>query len=287
MTKNKKAAIGLIIEAAILIFFLIIAGFAYTIFSASTITAQLHVESGTVKVNDNTITDTAKLFKGDVIETTDGTGTIILHETVLVSLQPNTKVTLDDLSAQHPKVTQQKGTTWNKFMQITGMNSFSISTSNSVASVRGTSFVLSDQKIMTSEGMVSYQTQGQTMDVFEMTVAEKKGTQLIKRGINSEERTVMKKHFERIIKELKQMRTKEIAKHSAILTILKQKFKFDDQQMQEKLDEMDSGKSSIDSMMEKMPFSIPAVQKIAKMTKEIQKMNSRVNQMSQNGEKTK
>ncbi len=287
MANNKKAMVGLIIGMALLIIVLIIAGFAYTVFSASTITAQLHVESGTVKVNDNTVTDTVKLFKGDVVESTNGMATIILHENVLVSLQPNTKVTLDDLAAQHPKVTQQKGTTWNKFMRVTGMNSFSISTSTSVASVRGTSFVLSDQKIMTSEGTVAYETEGKTMDVFEMTVAEKKGTQLIKRGINSEEKAIMKKHFERIIKELKQLRAKEIAKHNAILTILKQKFKFDDEQMQEKLDEMDSGKSSIDSMMEKMPFSVPAVEKIAKMTKEIQQMNSRANQMNQNGEKTK
>src|SRR5262245_16679793 len=74
--------------------------------SSSTVEAQLHVEDGSVSVNGAATTGTVTLSQTDVVKTAKGHATIILHESVLVLLEPDTEVSVTDLLLSHPQLTQ-------------------------------------------------------------------------------------------------------------------------------------------------------------------------------------
>ena len=83
----------------ILLVLLLGGGYVYFSFVRSpTVKAQVHVESGVVQVNGNAITGNVKVKAGDWIETVNGRATVILFESVFVSLQEHTKVMVEDLA---------------------------------------------------------------------------------------------------------------------------------------------------------------------------------------------
>ena len=156
-TPQRKMSKKKIIFSIIILIFLISGVYAYySLFKISYIPAQLHVNSGSVKVNDAFVNGNIKLKQGDIIETIDGLATIILYESVVINLEKNTKISLQDLIKEHPKVKQEGGKTWNTFTKLSGVEDYTISEGNSVASVRATAFELSSGKIITGEGEVDY-----------------------------------------------------------------------------------------------------------------------------------
>ncbi len=263
----KKIIIGLILAIVI-----IIAGLTYTILTSPTVKAQLHIETGTVLVNGNSATNDMKLSEGDIIETKNGKTTVILHESILVSLEEQTKITLDELAIKNPVVKQTTGTTWNTFMKLAGIDSFSIQTSNSIASVRGTGFQLSENKILTADGTVQYEKEKEIFSVNEMDVVENKN----KRKANHAEMEEVKKYYSHAIKELKHMRALEMKKHTTIMRMIKTQYDLSDDDIVQKLDETDKGMHDVDEMKQKMPIKIAPIEKIAGITKEIQRMNEKI-----------
>lgn len=226
---------------------------ASTILADQTTPAQLNIETGTVLVNGQSVTETTKTLKlKDIIETKDTTATIILYESVFVILQPNTQVTIEDLTKQHPKINQQKGTTWNKFTKLLGVSEYTVQTKTSVASVRGTAFELSEDKIITAEGEVLYTTQGKTFTVQEMDVIEKTNGQMRQRKANNDETAKIQKHFEKTAKEIQKIAIKEI----------KQQNKINEKQTKTKLEKLNQEIRKINEQTKKYQ------QKIRETTKE-------------------
>ena len=95
MKKKVLAIIGGIGLALIILFAIIYSSLT----SASVVTAQLHIESGSVLVNGQAAVDDVNLKEGDLIETgTDSEATVILYESLVINLEPNTKITLEIIS---------------------------------------------------------------------------------------------------------------------------------------------------------------------------------------------
>lgn len=264
-----------IISGIVLVVILLGAGLTYTLFASSTVSAQLHVESGTVTVNGKTVTSDQQLSRNDVIETTNGKATVILHESIIISLEPATEVTLDDITQKNP-VIKQTGTTWNTFMKIAGVDGFDIKTSTSIASVRGTSFQLTDTKILTADGTVNYKQDDQTFTVTEMNVVEKQAKGMVERKANTDEIKTVKQHYQHAINEIKHLRKLEMKKHAILMNMIKTQYDMNDTQLNEKLDEIDNGAMNVDDLMKQTPFAPASLEKIAVMTKEIQKMRQKL-----------
>lgn len=280
LKKSKAASVKAIVLSIFAVIVILISAFVYFALISSNVQAQLHVESGIVKVNGQDVSGDTILKQGDVIETSSGLGTVILYESILVSLQPNTKVSLADLTKTHPLVRQESGTTWNKFVHLTGIEEFSIKTSTSLATVRGTAFELSESKLVASEGVVDYVVDGQKFEVPAGDVIERKGKVASRRAINAEEVADVKKHFERVITELKDVRSKEINKHNAILDIVKKRYGVDDAQVKAGLEDADKGKVDVDVLASKSPVPSQSVDKVLGITKEIQKINAEIDKLS-------
>jgi ribosomal protein S4 len=274
MASKKKiilfSIIGLVFVAAIFVYFYI--------FSSSIVPAQVNVESGTVLVNDKPITDNVKLKQGDNIETKENSyATVILQESVVINLNPNTKISIEDLVKENLNISQEKGETWNTFTKLFGVESYTVKTGTNIASVRGTAFNLKENYLIVGEGNVSFSIDGKNLFILAGRVAEKKSGKLIERNASAEEKLKMKENMQRTIKELRFLRNKEIERNSLLLSIAEKKTGMDKQEMIEYLEtELDTGNTSVDEFLKQSPIQTDSVKKIAEITKSIQKINQEI-----------
>lgn len=248
---------------------------------SSTVVAQINVESGSVMVNSLVASDGQKLGKGDVIETgADGQATVILYESVIVSLEPNSKITLDDLTQKHPQITQNNGETWNKFTKLSGVEEYSVKTGNSVASVRGTAFGIKGEDLVVGEGSVNYKENGEEFNANESEAIVFEGGKWIKRAVNAEEAARMKKRIERSIARMQHMRDLELKKNKFIVNRLKSAQGWSDNDIKNLLEEADKGNGNIDDLVNKSPVKFEGVQKIADITKKIRDERVRLDKLN-------
>ena len=269
--------------AKILTFILIIIIIASSVvyfkfFRSNVVDAQLHIESPEVKVNNIPVSGNIKLKENDIIETTNGLATIILHESILIALDKNTKVSLSDLKNKHPKVFQESGSTWNKFIRISGVEDYTLTTSNTVASIRGTAFgliegnILGDWKCLVGENEIDYNIDSQDFIIEKNYVVDKVLEKIEKRPATPEELEYINGRNKRIVSELKYLRQLKIDKLPN-----KVKYGLTDQEIQQKLEEADQGNINVDEVMSKFPVNLPLLNEIAEITKEIQSLNQELN----------
>ena len=269
MKKKVLAIIGGIGLALIILFAIIYSSLT----SASVVTAQLHIESGSVLVNGQAAVDDVNLKEGDLIETgTDSEATVILYESLVINLEPNTKITLDDLTQAYPKIIQEKGETWNKFTKLSGVTAYSIISGNTVASVRGTAFAFSKDKIVGGEGEVEFIIDGKQFKVRENRVVEKLKDKIGERDANNEEKEMINKRTERTIRELRRLREKQIEKHPRIFNMIKSRLNMDNAQIKIFFEDADEGRVDIDEIARKSPIKLSAIDKVVKITEKIREM---------------
>ncbi len=253
---------------------LIIGIIAYNIIHSGTTPAQLHIESGNVLLNGKIVSGDAKLKEADTIETKEGKASVILYESIVISLETDTEITIKELLRQHPKIEQIKGSTWNSFTALIGIETYSISTSASVATVRGTAFNFEKEKLTVDEGIVDYELDGIKNSVGEKTVSEKQAGKVITRNIGEKEKQIILKNRERTIEALRHLRSLEIEKHSIIKEQIKKAYRFSDEDIQKYLEDADNGLIDLRALAEQSPFKIGSVEKIVKITEKIKEIKS-------------
>jgi len=275
---NKK----LIFTAIPIIIILILIFAFFSITGSKTVKAQLHATQPGITLNGEEVTGNLKLKQGDIIQTKDAVATVILHESVIVNLGPNTKITVADLAADHPKLEQEGGKTWNKFTKLIGVEQYTISEGNSVASVRGTFFEFSEGKVLVSEGEVQVTINGKTYSVTAGKVVEKIQTvdengnpteEIVEREVTQEESAEVKEQISKSIEELKYLRDLEIEKHPTTVNTYKSMYDVTDADIKQALVDADNGEVDIDEAYEQSPVKIESVKRIADITKTIQEMN--------------
>ncbi|MBU0461785.1 MAG: FecR domain-containing protein [Nanoarchaeota archaeon] len=107
--------------------------------------AFLSIENGDVQVNSGSgweqASDGMALSLNDMIKTgDDGEASVIIYDSAIISLSPNTEVMIADLADDTATVKQNSGSTWNKFIGLSGLKGLEIETPTAVATVRGTEF---------------------------------------------------------------------------------------------------------------------------------------------------
>src|SRR3989344_4031454 len=147
-----------LVLSGVLVVVLVAIGIVYfSVTGSGTVPAQLHYEIGEVYINQQKVVGDMALEESDVIESRESAkATVILHESIIIRLKPDTKISISDLSKENPQVYQESGETWNKFTRLSGVEEYSIGSGNTVASVRGTLFKFGKDKIITGEGKVDY-----------------------------------------------------------------------------------------------------------------------------------
>jgi hypothetical protein len=273
----KKLAIGAV---AVLV---IIIGIGYFLLAPPPVTAALlYVESGDVQVNTGkgwiSATDEMELDTGDSVKTGAGEATLILQEGEVVHLQPNTEIKLDKISGKSIKLTQSAGETWNKITKISGILEFSIETPNTVATVRGTEFMLNDAQLDVADGEVEFEKKSDKKKM--MVRAKKKALAATMREEDMTETDFakMNKFAGMEVNVLKKVRAREIRKHDALIKMAEKKG-LTKAQMEQDLADVDAGKKNEDEFYEQVPAAMkPKAKRIYLLTKEIKRAQARAQQ---------
>ncbi len=262
----------LIIAIAVI---LVLLGIGYFIIAPKSATAAiLYVESGQVEVNTGsgwqTGTDEMELKKGSQVKTGDGEATVVLLEGEVVHLQPNSEIRLDEISGKKIHISQLAGETWNKVTKISGISEFTIETPTTVATVRGTEFILNDEELDVEEGEVDYGPK--TGERIKVRGGKRVLARMMKEENIPEERLAHIKNFpEKYEKILKKVRVREIRKHRQALKMAERRG-FTEQRINEQLNEIDEGRQDEEKAYEQIPALMkPKAKRAYLLTKEIKR----------------
>ena len=234
--------------------------------------ALLYIESGTVEVNLGsgwqTATHEMELTAGNAIRTTDGEALVVIRESEFVYLEPNTELSLDEVTGKKVSITQAAGETWNKVNKLTGVEEFEVKTPNTVATVRGTSFIINDNELLAEEGVVDFASGPQKVTVREMQRVLR--TTMQAQSFTAEDRARFDKYKTAYLKTLKILREREIQKRPFLIKMASSKG-YSYQKILDTLEQVDNDPNPVEGGYYNQVPSIyrPQVERIYKLTKEI------------------
>lgn len=274
--KTKTLVLSIVLPLLIIIAGMVI--YVTSLFSVSgDVSVQISVDEGQVSINGDLLKSSIELDREDIVETGPGSrATLILYDSIIIVLEENTRIKIDDLTKEHPKIIQESGETWNQFTKISGVEAYSVSYGDNVASVRGTSFKLNKDKIVVGEGEVEYKVKDKVFKVTKGQVVENVNGEIIEREANSVEKTEIEKGYKESIDKLKELRQKEIDKNKKIVNLLKKQFDFTDEDIRETLDSADNGEIDLRELAEKSPIKTNSIEKIIRITEKIKELDSEI-----------
>jgi len=184
--------------------------------------AQLQVDSGIVMVNQGSgwqkINGELSLTESDRVKTEEGSATIIFYDTIIVTLDPNTEVSISELSKEKVQINQAEGSTWNKFIGVTGVEGYEVVTPNTVATVRGTEFGINvgTESIIVAEGKVDFSDKqtGQRKSVGKAEKYRRERGQITKDEIDSQDKQRVVKGIVKSMGDMKKIRTKRMSENN-------------------------------------------------------------------------
>jgi hypothetical protein len=272
MGRTKKILIG---AFAVLLLVGLIGGYAlYDQAQGFTRAAFLNIHEGSVFFDTGSgwkiAGDGMELSLGDKVKTDNGIADVILFESVIVSLDTNTVVSISSLAENYPKIALESGSVWNKFTGLVGVDHFDVETPTTVATVRGTefgvSFIDSIAQVIVAEGLVDVSADGETLQaaVYER-VTKIVGQALQKDTLTPEDIEQLRERRARILQSLKKVRDDEIKKNGALLKMAGAQG-IDESKIQQGLDDVDAGvlddKAVAAQITGAVPFEVASVDKV-------------------------
>jgi len=218
--------------------------------------AILYVESGAVEVDTgngwSVATNEMALHQGDQIRTLEGKATVVILEGEFVSLSLNSHIVLETIGSKNVKVTQLAGETWNKISKLSGIIEFSTGTPTTVATVRGTEYIMTMMQLFVDEGLVDFEDINTSQSA--QVGAEQKISidEFVAQQFTDEDRARFAEHHEEYVDVLRQLRWREILKHTALLTLAETKG-ITQEQIKVGLLEVDEGKRNEDELYAQVP----------------------------------
>jgi hypothetical protein len=245
---KKGILIGIIIVVAVLA---VIAYFALAVPAPSD--AVLYIERGDVQVNMGGQwtpgTDEMELGQGDSVKTGDGEATVVILEGEMIRLEPNSEIKLEKIG-KSISIKQLAGETLNKVTRLSGMTDYSVQTASTMASVRGTEFLLSDDDVAVTEGDVDYTHDKDLLNVGAGKQAKwKLGTV---EDIDAAKLERLKKFRQKQIDVLKRVRMRELEKNRILLKLAEAKG-MDETGLRQELTAIDAGEKNETALLENAP----------------------------------
>ena len=267
---------------AIIVILLAVGGYAYFAATGSpTVKAFLNIFKGQAQVDHGNgytaAADGQKLALNDRVKTMqESEAAVVLHESAIINLDPDTEVSIKDLSEKHVKVAQNSGTTWNKFTGLAGMEGMSIETPTTVATVRGTFFGVKMDTILAGEHDVEVTYKGEKYNLKEGQKAVIKEEKLTIEEMTAEDKAEAARQMQKTIESLKILRIREIEKHPILAKKIKEKYQITDEQIKEHLEKADRGEYNLDEIVQKSPIKMQSVYKIKAFTEKIIEINKKL-----------
>ncbi|HII71302.1 TPA: hypothetical protein HA265_00940 [Candidatus Woesearchaeota archaeon] len=240
--------------------------------------AYLNIEQGDVQVNTGSgwspASDGMELSLDDKVKTlADSSAILVLYESIIVNLKSNTEVAISELAEDKVKIDQESGTTWNKFTKLAGIASYEIETPNTVATVRGTDFMMGMDHLLMGSGDLTYMAKesGQKMALSKITKVVLRDGKLVEEEMTPEEKAMVIDEKRKTMYEMRKMRAREINKHPNVYRIVKAIAGVDDKEADVRISKMDWGRIREDTLIEKAPVRVASVEKFVMLTKQIKR----------------
>ncbi len=287
---KKGAKIGLIIGGIAVIAIAIIVYSA--VFTTATRTAYLMVEGSGVEVDSGKgwgpAGDMMDLSLDDKIRTNSAKATVIFYDTIIVSLEPGTEISIKELSESNVQVEQESGSTWHKFTKIVGVDSYKVSTPRAVATIRGTEVGINvnanSDDILLGEGDADVTAGGITEKLIplEVLVVNENG-EMERREMNLAEKGKVLEFMKQNIGTMKIIRNNEISAHEKVVEAARAKYA-PEKTIAQILDEIDKGQTDDNPLVENSPVKIPALYKLKAIDDEIKKSQWVIGQIESGAE---
>lgn len=280
MAKRKVLYIGLALLAV-----LIIAGVAIysLLFVTKTAQAMLLPQGGVVEVNSGSgfvaVNGETQVSEDDIIRTgADGSASLVLYESLFITLEPNTQVSVSEIAKDNIQIEQSQGSTWNKFTKINGVTGYTVTTPTSVAAVRGTEFGISDSRLIVAEGTVELEAAGKKMSVTGDEKADITSFGATKKTMDQEDRKYMISRLEIQMKQLKQMRSKMLAEHKLIVDkmLTAQNAHGEKYSMEELLDAADEDRVDLANARESIDLKAEWIDNVFQLTEKIKEQSAHI-----------
>jgi hypothetical protein len=239
--------------------------------------ALLYVQSGQVEVdmgsgyqaaqNGMELEESAKVRTG-----ADAQATVVLHESVFVTLASNTEVAIADLDKDHVQVTQSSGSVWSKVTKLGGVEQYSAQTPTTTATVRGTLFKTNVDGIfllIVAEGTVNDATAQIDVPAKQKLVL-RNGTYVVE-NLTAEDIAEIEAYLAHEIKMLQTVRLREVYKNEAAVSFAKRTYDATDADIENYLIDIDEGRRSEDQIRESAPAITPPMEKVFEFNAQIRK----------------
>ncbi|MBT7902881.1 hypothetical protein HN587_03385 [Candidatus Woesearchaeota archaeon] len=279
--KHKHTLKIVLVSVVVIILLVLVAGY-FKLYKSPVTVAYLHLERGDVTVNTGNGWQSAQqdmnLGLEDKVKTgANGKASIILYESVFVSLEPNTEVSIADLNKEHLLIKQETGETWNKFTTMMGVNGMSVQTPTSIASVRGTSFGVTVNQVIVGEGSVEVTRGAEKIVLKQEEKVDLRAEKLERTVVDETDRTRVVERMSESLNRMKESRSKELAKNQYLIDKMERKYGFS---MERELTNVDSGSKDLDVIEENIPVQTESIKKIRLTTEEIIKEQTRINSLT-------
>ena len=245
--------------------------------------AVLTVEYGDVQVDQGNgfgkVQGKLSLQENAKIKTGEGSAVLILFESMVLVIDPQTEVSLDELVQEYPRVKQDNGVTWNKFTALSGMQSFSTETPTAVAVARATGYEVHLDSILVVDGAVEV-TADKAYMVHGLTALVQEGPMWTMRNLTGEERARLVERLKKTAKILQELRMDIIEEHSLLYASAKKMAGFTDEQRDAYFAQVDYGERDINADYQKSPVKHAVAQRVVALSKEIKKINALVNELA-------
>ncbi|GAG16301.1 unnamed protein product, partial [marine sediment metagenome] len=203
----------------------------------------------------------------------DGKASIVFYESDILRLEENTEIDLQEISEEKISIKQNLGDTWSRILRLTGKE-YEIETPTTVATVRGTGFSVSikEESVVVGDGTVSVKSKAE--DISKDIEANKKAKivagKLQKLELDSSDIEKIEEHKIEDIKKFMDVRQKIIDRNKAAMIIIKKKQGWTDEDINNYLKDIDKGEIDVEEIVKQSPVKFNDLEKIAKITKEIQ-----------------
>lgn len=281
MGKTAYIIVGIILVISLLL----VVGY-FKITKSNTVKAFLNVEQGSVQVDTGNgwidASDEMELGSNDKIKTlANGYASLVLFESAVISLEPDTEIAISDLSKKLSKIRQNAGSTWNKFTGLAGLEGLSVETPTTVATVRGTSFGVDMDSVIVGDGIVEVEMNKEKiiLNADEKMIIQQ--GRMIKKALENADREKIARKMPRIVETMKKIRMKEVRKKEFIARQLQKKYGLADETVKEYLDRADKGEFDLNEIERKSPVKIETVKKLREITEKIIEENKAIERLAQ------
>lgn len=290
---SKGLKIFLIILGIIIL--LLILGIFFALIGSASPIATLNIEKGSVDVktgeNWGPAKDGMSLNVKDSVKTGgDGKATIILYESIIIQMNPNTEISIEQLTKQNITISQNSGSTWSKFMNVAGINTYSVETPTTVATVRGTGFFVNvsddgnSSDVFVGEGVVDIQDENgvtQKIEQFKRLIKEK-GKEAIFKEITPKQKALMLSFVNQDVNIMRNIRERQIKRNFIAMAVLKTAYNLDKDKLPLYLKKMDYGVIDAQEVIRRSPIKGQFLDKMAQISDKIIEHKKLMNDLLEN-----